>query len=140
MTVALASVLEPYASALVDGTKIAELRRRAWRLPVGTKLLIYAARSTMAVIGHVMISGPTNSLPPADLWAFYAPHAARKLGIERRVYDQYFKGSATAHAIQVDDAVRYEDPYPLTEIRAARSMDTGSTLVGSRHSPMKWRG
>jgi len=98
---AIISIHPAYAEAILAGTKTIELRRRIPKLPVGTRLWIYATRPTAAVIGFVTMQDVARARPQA-LWRKHRGGA----GIDHASFKAYFNGAEEGVAILLRAAKR----------------------------------
>lgn len=111
MKTLLMSIKPAYSSRILDGTKKFELRRTAVRVSPGDRVVIYASSPVQAVVGTFTVKTVIRKRP-SQLWR---AHRAQ-FGVTSKDYFEYFKGKATAHAIEVSD-VRTFPPVPLGVLR-----------------------
>lgn len=110
--VVLLSVRPPHVDRLLDGTKTVELRRRAWRVPPGAVILLYASGQKRALVGSLVVAAiETGTLD--GIWDQHGGDA----GLTRQEFDTYFLGAHQAVAICVGSARRLETPVGLGELR-----------------------
>jgi predicted transcriptional regulator len=107
-TTVLLSVRPIYADAILDGAKKFEFRRVLFRHPDVRRIVLYASRPVQKVVGEFDLAD-ILTMRPSDLWATTATWS----GIERRVFDEYFHGRTTAHALKVRNPIRYRRPKDL---------------------------
>jgi predicted transcriptional regulator len=112
----LLSVRPRFATALLDGTKTVEIRRRPVRISEGSLLLLYASSPVRALVGAARVQ-----LVDADtadrLWIRWST----QLGLHRDEYDAYLDGAALPCAIVLSAAGRLVEPIPLHELRRRRA-------------------
>lgn len=104
----LLSIKPEYAEKILDGTKRFEFRRRVHAHPEVESVIIYATMPVGRVIGEFSIER-IHSAPPSVIWDLTRLHS----GITRNFYRRYFSGRKIAHAIEIRDVKRYEEPQPL---------------------------
>lgn len=113
--VVLLSVRPPHVDRLLDGTKTVELRRRVWRVPPGSVILLYASGQRRALVGSLLVRTiETGTLD--GIWSRRGADAA----LTREEFDDYFAGATQAVAIHVGGARRLETPVSLGELRRRR--------------------
>jgi predicted transcriptional regulator len=104
---ALLSIHPRFASAILDGTKSVEFRKRSFSRSVDY-LLLYATAPVKRVVGCFGVAGIERAIP-AVIWE---RHGARG-GITREEFIRYYGDSTTAIAIAVRYAVPFTEPLPL---------------------------
>jgi predicted transcriptional regulator len=104
-TYALLSIRPNFASAILNGEKRFEFRRRKFAQSVKV-VLVYATIPVRQVVAEFevrsVISGGLDSL-----WRRTRNFA----GIEKKVFLAYFKGVQIGHAIEIGKVKRYKEPY-----------------------------
>lgn len=114
-TDAIISIHPRHASAILEGKKTIELRRRIPELPSGTRLWIYATRPTGAVVGFVAIRHISRA-HPSFIWKKHRIAT----GIDYASYKAYFNGATEAVAILLITARRVS-PVTLDQLREIRT-------------------
>jgi predicted transcriptional regulator len=109
-TSVLLSIKPKFADAILEGTKTFELRRAVFRRPRVRKVIIYASSPVSCVVGEFLID-LILELEPKELWAATANGA----GVERKFFDEYFRGCKIGFALKVHNPRRYPKPLQLTE-------------------------
>ncbi len=110
---ALLLALRPrFASAILDGTKTVELRRRPVNAVPDSFVVLYASAPVMAVVGTARLR-TVDIVDAATAWARHNHH----LGLTRHEFDTYLDG-ATAHLLHLTQPRRLNHPLPLDELRA----------------------
>jgi predicted transcriptional regulator len=109
-TSVLLSIKPKFAHAILEGTKIFELRRSIFRNHAVRKVVIYASSPVSRVIGEFMIEDIIE-LEPKKLRILTAKGA----GVDRKFFDDYFRGRATGFALKVHRPRRYIKPLMLDE-------------------------
>ena len=106
----LLSIKPKYVEKIFEGKKCYEFRRVMFRTQGVAKIIIYASQPVQKVVGEFEIE-EILSLRPKDLW-----DCTKELsGIEKKYFDEYFKGKTTAHAIKIKNVKRYELPQDIQE-------------------------
>ena len=111
---AIISIHPDYATAILDGTKTIELRRRIPELASGSRLWIYATRPTAAVVGVVTIAD-VNRAHPRTIWQKHRDGA----GVDHASFKAYFSGAHEAVAILLE-AARRVGPITVQQLREIR--------------------
>lgn len=108
----LLSVHPRFASALLDGSKTVEVRRRRAHIADDTVCLLYASSPTCALVGALRVA--TTDIGSAEtLWSRYG-HA---MGLTRQEYVTYLDGAAQPCAIIVAATAVFSQPVRLPELR-----------------------
>ncbi len=110
--VVLLSVRSPHVERLLSGAKTVEFRRRLWRVPDGTSVLLYGSRDRRAIVGSFIVKSTTVGSPSA-MWGI---HGTRS-GLTWREYVEYFLGATVAVAINVGRVRQLDHPLTLAELR-----------------------
>ena len=108
----LLSIRPAYADKIFAGTKTVELRRRKPRVSPGTKVLIYVSATRMELAGGFEM-GDLIKAPPRTLWR----KIGNKAGVNRDIFDGYFKGTSLGFAIVVKKAWMLPSPLSLACLR-----------------------
>jgi predicted transcriptional regulator len=111
---AIISIHPGYAEAILDGTKTIELRRRIPEIANGTRLWIYATRTTAAVVGVATITDVARAHPSA-IWQKHKEAA----GVDHITFQEYFWGAREAVAILLAAAKRV-GPITIDQLREIR--------------------
>lgn len=107
-----------FSKQILDGEKMAELRRSNVRFPPGRSLaLVYESSPTQAITGGFSV-GEILRLPLDRLWE----EVESLVPSDRSRFDTYFEGKEEGTAILIEDT--FELPDPLDP----RSMGNGQTL------------
>jgi len=110
----LLSVRPRYAELIMQGTKLAEVRRQRPNVESGTFVIIYATQPIAAVVGFARISN-VHFGTPSDLWT---AHRA-DMGVSQEEFDDYLAGATTASLLMLSDAQRLSAPLTLDEMRTS---------------------
>ena len=108
----LISVRQKYLASMLVGEKKVELRRRALRIPAGTRIWIYskAPRAAVAAVATVEM---IVSMPPRKLWDEYGSLT----GVTKKEFDAYFFEASTAWAIFLKDVIALSAAVTLATLR-----------------------
>lgn len=107
----LMSIQPRFADAILDGTKTVELRRKPPRNEPDV-VIIYSSGKARAVLGVARLKGVHTSTPE-DIWSKFGWTA----GVSRAEFDEYFAGSPTASALELDQPRRGARQVPLVRLR-----------------------
>jgi len=108
----LLSLRPRFAQALLDESKLVELRRGSCRIPAESTCLVYASSPVQAVLGIIVVT-KTLAGAPLDIWSQHGPET----GLARREFDEYASGCRTLTALVIASPRRFEKPIPLDELR-----------------------
>lgn len=111
---AIISIRQPYADAIIAGSKTIELRRRIPNLPVGTRLWIYATCPIAAVIGVATIQDVARARP-STIWRKHREGTV----VDHASFKAYFNGAQEAVAILLE-AARHVGPISIDQLRQIR--------------------
>lgn len=106
----LLSIKPNFANAILEGTKIFELRRTVFRSPTVRKIILYASSPVSRVIGEFILDG-ILALEPKKLWQVTGEGA----GVDREFFDKYFRGCEIGFALKVHRPRRYAELLRLEE-------------------------
>jgi predicted transcriptional regulator len=107
----LLSLKPTYADQILAGTKKFEFRRRIFRDPDASDVVMYVTKPVGHVVGEFKIKKIHHGHPDA-LWLFTEPHA----GISKKKYQEYFDGRSEGYAIEISEVVTYKHPKPISEV------------------------
>lgn len=108
----LLSVHPRFASALLDGSKTVEVRRRRAHIADDTVCLLYASSPACALVGALRVA--TTDVGSAEtLWSRYGDAT----GLTPEEYGRYLDGAAQPCAIVVAAAAAFPQPVRLPELR-----------------------
>ncbi|HEY4929345.1 MAG TPA: hypothetical protein VIH95_09360 [Acidimicrobiales bacterium] len=110
--VVLLSVRSPHVERLLSGAKTVEFRRRPWKVPDGSTVILYESRGRRAIVGSLVV----QSTAVGSRSAMWESHGARS-GLTRREYREYFAGARVAVAISVIRVRQLDEPLTLDELR-----------------------
>ncbi|MEM9462511.1 MAG: ASCH domain-containing protein [Myxococcota bacterium] len=105
----LLSIRPEFAEKILAGEKRFEFRRVMPKQRV-ERVVIYASSPTCRLVGEFTVRR-VLSAPPERLWRQTRSHA----GIPRHYFDAYFNERTEAHAFEIDEVLRYDQPIdPVT--------------------------
>lgn len=97
---------------MLVGDKKVELRRRALRIPAGTRIWIYS-KAPHAAVAAVATVEMVVSMPPRKLWDEYGGLT----GVTKKEFDSYFFQANTAWAIFLKDIIALSTVVTLATLR-----------------------
>lgn len=109
-TSVLLSIKPTYANAILEGTKIFELRRALFRNRAVRRIVMYASSPVSRVIGEFVVDGILE-LEPRKLWAATSNGA----GVDRESFEEYFRGCSIGFALKITHPRRYGKAIRLGE-------------------------
>lgn len=107
---ALMSIRPPYASAILDGSKRVEFRKRRLADDIAT-VVIYTTAPVKAVVGEFAVATQISA-SPQELWDEFREVA----GIGADAFFDYFYGVEQAVGIVIDSVKAYDSPRELGEV------------------------
>ncbi len=111
-TAVLMSIKPRYSEKILSGAKTVELRRVCPRLEVGDLVMVYASGPRMALVGCFEVAGIVSGTPEA----IFKKHG-KAAAVSREVFDAYFDGADTAHAILISRAWSLREEAELKTLR-----------------------
>lgn len=102
MQAKILSIYNQYATAIISGSKLLELRKRPVGMNEGDLILLYETVPDSVIRGG-FIAGKTIVLPPHKMWEKYAP----VLGCEKFFFDEYYSEQSLAYGTQVLRSMRF---------------------------------
>jgi predicted transcriptional regulator len=108
------SVRPNFANAILDGHKTVEFRRVRPALPAGTRIYLYATAPSKSIVGSCRVLS-IHSDTPAAIWKKFSNRGA----ITKRDFLDYFRGSAEAVAIEIDEVESLGRPVSLEALQDA---------------------
>lgn len=112
----LLSVKPRFAESILDGTKVAEIRRQRPAVQPGTLVIIYATRPIGAIAGTARISGVSYG-SPSDMWAHHHMHV--KIG--KSDFDSYLAGASVAYILLLAEVQRLVPLLTLEQMQTVTS-------------------
>lgn len=107
---ALMSIRPRFASAILDGSKRIEFRKRRLADDVDT-VVIYTTAPVKAVTGEFRIADQVSGTPD-ELWGRFGDVG----GIDPAAFFDYYDGHSQAVGILIDDVTVYDAPRPLGSV------------------------
>lgn len=120
----LISIRSKFVRSILEGTKTFELRRRVPSQAAGRDVIVYSSGGDKAIMACAKVSEVITG-SPESIWL----QCAGDLGVTRQEFDNYFKGTETAHALRFVNVVPSPRPVSLTELRADHGLEP----------PQSWR-
>lgn len=108
--VALMSIHPVYASAIIDGTKTIEFRKRRLASDIST-VLVYATSPTKMIVGSFVID-LTVEASPEEMWRDYGQRGA----ISKRSFFSYYRGYHTAVGFSIGAVRALSRPVRLEQV------------------------
>lgn len=101
--VALLSIRPEYVQQIIEGTKKVEFRKKIFSNTV-KKVLVYSSSPQKRIVGYFEV---TNIIvdTPTKIWEQYEEVG----GIRKEKYDDYYKNSKQAYAIEIDKFFSFSD-------------------------------
>jgi len=109
----LLSVRPHFAESIMNGSKVAEIRRQRPNITIGTPVIIYATLPVAAVVGYARLS-EIHCGHPDEMWSSYQTF----MGVTRQEFDKYLTGVTTSYILMLADVQRLERPLTLSQMRA----------------------
>lgn len=100
----LLSIKPEFAEKILAGEKRFEFRRVMPKQRV-ERVVVYASSPVCRLVGEFTVRRVVSA-SPEKLWRQTRNFA----GISRRYFDAYFEGRTEAHAFEVEDVLRYDQP------------------------------
>jgi predicted transcriptional regulator len=97
---------------IINGSKRVELRRRAIRVPRGTRIWIYSTRPRACVDAFAIVDA-VHELKPTELWRRFGQDAS----VSRQDFDDYFAGLEIGYALVLRNVIALQPTLPLELIR-----------------------
>lgn len=119
------SIRPEYSSAILEGRKTVELRRRfSTQIPRGTLAFIYSTTPDRAIVGTAQISGVCRK-PVATIWKKYSQYAC----IKKRDFDSYFAGLNEGYVLHFENARSLRRTVSLQELRERFSFEPPQSFL-----------
>jgi predicted transcriptional regulator len=100
----LLSIKPKFAEKIFVGEKRFEFRRVMPKRDV-ERVVVYASSPVCRIVGEFTVRRIMTASPEA-LWKLTRTHA----GINKSYFDSYFQGRSEAHAFEVEEVLRYDEP------------------------------
>jgi len=101
----LLSIKPRYVKSIIDGEKRYEFRKKVFRNPSVSRVLIYSSSPVKKIVASFEV-GKILEDRPADLWENVKDYA----GIDDRDFFDYFAGKSRAFAIEIQDLQELPEP------------------------------
>lgn len=107
----LLSIKPEFAEKILSGEKRFEFRRVMPKRDVD-RVVVYASSPVCRIVGEFTVRRVVTA-SPKQLWRLTRTHA----GIQKRYFEAYFMGRDKAHAFEIDQAQRYDEPIDPRKVR-----------------------
>ena len=107
-TSVLLSVKPRFANKIFEGTKGYEFRRKLFKNPAITRVIVYVSAPVSKVIGEFEVESILR-LEKECLWA----ETKDSSGISKEYFDIYFQGQELGYAIKIGETHLYRVPLEL---------------------------
>ena len=109
----LLSIKPEYAEKILNGEKRYEFRKvLPRRFPLKDMVVVlYASKPISKIVGRFVIKNILSG-EPSNIWE----KTGAASGIKKKDFEQYFSGRSVAHAIEVEQATRFEYPKKLSSV------------------------
>jgi predicted transcriptional regulator/DNA-binding XRE family transcriptional regulator len=119
------SIKPEYSSAILEGRKTVELRRRfSTQIPRGTLAFIYSTTPDRAIVGTARISDVCRK-PVAAIWKKHSQHAC----IKKTDFDSYFAGVHEGYVLHFEDVRSLKRIVSLQELRERFSFEPPQSFL-----------
>jgi predicted transcriptional regulator len=105
------SIRPTFCKLILDGQKRYEYRKRVFNRSDVDKVYIYASKPISKVVGYFTIKRIICD-SPSMVWDM----THREGGIKKKQFNDYFKGRNLAHAIEIDEVVKFDTPIDPREV------------------------
>jgi len=106
------SIKKEFTEKILLGEKSIELRKVRPNVLPGDHVIIYCTSPVKAIVGIANVED-IISYTPDEMWK----HHSRKLGIDRKGFDEYYKNSDTAIGIVLNKPKRLDQKIELNRIK-----------------------
>ena len=101
----LLSIKPRYVKSIIDGEKRYEFRKKVFRSPSVSRVLIYSSSPVKKIVASFEV-GKILEDRPENLWENVKDYA----GIDDRDFFEYFAGKTRAFAIEILDLQEFAEP------------------------------
>lgn len=99
------SIRPTFCKLIFDGQKVYEYRKRVFKRTDIDKVYIYASKPISSIVGYFTIKRIICD-SPSIVWDM----THKQGGITKKLFNDYFKGNKIAHAIEIDEVVKFDTP------------------------------
>ena len=99
------SIRPTFCKLIFDGQKVYEYRKRVFKRTDIDKVYIYASKPISSIVGYFTIKRIICE-SPSMVWDM----THKQGGITKKQFNDYFKGNKIAHAIEIDEVVKFDTP------------------------------
>ena len=105
------SIRPTFCKLIFDGQKVYEYRKRVFKRTDINKVYIYASKPISSIVGYFTIKHIICE-SPSMVWDM----THKQGGITKQQFNDYFKGCKIAHAIEIDEVVKFDTPIDPREV------------------------
>ena len=100
-----------FCQSIFDGHKVYEYRKRVFMRNDIDNVYIYASKPICKIVGYFTIKRIICD-SPSIVWDM----THKQGGITKKLFNDYFKGHKLAHAIEIDEVVKFNTPIDPMEV------------------------
>ena len=100
-----------FCQSIFDGHKVYEYRKRGFMRNDIDNVYIYASKPICKIVGYFTIKRIICD-SPSIVWDM----THKQGGITKKLFNDYFKGHKLAHAIEIDEVVKFNTPIDPMEV------------------------
>ena len=100
-----------FCLSIFDGHKVYEYRKRVFMRNDIDNVYIYASKPICKIVGYFTIKRIICD-SPSIVWDM----THKQGGITKKLFNDYFKGHKLAHAIEIDEVVKFNTPIDPMEV------------------------
>jgi predicted transcriptional regulator len=124
----LMSIHPRFAELIMDGKKTVEFRKCCFSKNVRI-VLVYITSPVGKIAGSFRVKGLDVS-SPTSLWRRHQHFG----GISKEEFSDYFKGRTKGVAIELTNATRFEDEFPLDSLRTGMKAPQSFCYIDEKHA------
>lgn len=110
----LLSIKPEYVEQIFNGTKKFEYRKSIFKDKSVTQIIVYSTMPVGKIVGEFSIEEILSDEPKA-IWFETKEHS----GVQKRFFEEYFKGRKNAYAIKIANPSLYDIPIDPKELNIA---------------------
>jgi predicted transcriptional regulator len=99
------SIRPTFCQSIFEGKKVYEYRKKVFKRTDIDKVYIYASKPICKIVGYFTIAAMIED-SPNNMWKM--THEGS--GITKEYFDAYFSGCDMAHAIKIDEVIKFDTP------------------------------
>ena len=105
------SIRPTFCQSIFEGKKVYEYRKRVFKHTDIDRVYIYASKPISSIVGYFTIKHIICE-SPSIVWDM----THKQGGITKKLFNDYFKGHKLAHAIEIDEVVKFNTPIDPMEV------------------------